>query len=59
MKKKMKKNPHATVVPFIFMVDAEECATIDAFDVRKHEQYNDYVFGGSRSRQLVKEHPTT
>ena len=55
----MKINPHATVVPFIFMVDAEECATIDAFDVRKHEQYNDYVFGGSRSRQLVKEHPTT
>ena len=57
----MKINPHATVVPFIVMVDLEECATIDAFNVRKHEQY--YVFGGLQPtearRQLVQEHPTT
>ena len=63
LKKKMKINPHATIVPFIVMVDPEECATIDAFDVRKHEQYNYYVIGGSHSTearsQLVKEHPTT
>ena len=34
LKKKMKINPHATVVPFIVMVDPEECSTIDEFDVR-------------------------
>ena len=63
LKKKMKINLHATIVPFIDMVDPEECATKDAFDVRKHEQCNYYVIGGSHSaearRQLVKEHPTT
>ena len=59
----MKINTHATITPFIVMVDPEECATIDAFDVRKHEQYNYYVIGGSHSTearsQLVREHPTT
>ena len=59
----MKINPHTTVVPFIVMVDSEECADIDAFDVRNHEQYNYYVIGESHSaearRQLVKEHPPT
>ena len=59
----MKINPHTTVVPFIGIVDLEECADIDAFDVRKLEQYNYYVIGGSHStearRHLVKEHPTT
>ena len=63
LKKKMKINPHATVVPFIVMVDPEECPTIESFDVRKHDQYNYFVIGGSHSaearRQLVREHPTT
>ena len=64
LKKKMKINPHATVVPFIVMVDLDECSSLGDFDVRKHEvQYNYYVIGGSHSaearRQLVKEHPTT
>ena len=45
LKKKMKINPHATVVPFIVMVNPEECPTIEAFDVRK--------------RKLVREHPMT
>ena len=58
LKKKMKINPHATSVLFIVMVDPEECPTIEAFDVRKHDQYNYFVIGGSR-RQLVREHPTT
>ena len=63
LKKKMKINPHATVVPFIVMVDPEECSDTESFDVRKHDQYNYFVIGGSHSaearRQLVKEHPTT
>ena len=63
LKKKMKINPHATVVPFIVMVDPDECSRLEDFDVRKHESYNYYVIGGSHSaearRQLVREHPTT
>ena len=46
LKKKMKINLHAMVLPFIVMVDLEECGTIDALDVRKHKQYNYYVIGG-------------
>ena len=45
----MKINPHATVVPFIVMVDLDECATTESFDVRKHVQYNYFVIGGSHS----------
>ena len=45
------------------MVDSEECANIEAFDVRRHDQYTYFVIGGSHSaeaqRQLVNEHPTT
>ena len=58
LKKKMKINPHATVVPFIVMVDPDECSCLEDFDVRKHDQYNYYVIGGSHStearRQLVR-----
>ena len=39
LKKKMKINRHVTVVPFIVMVDPEECPTIEDIDVRKHDQY--------------------
>ena len=63
LKKKMKINPHAIVVPFIVMVDPKECASVQDFDVRKHDQYNYFVIGGSHTaqarRQLVREHPTT
>ena len=63
LKKKMKINPHATVVPFIVMVDPLECAKLEDFDVKKHDQYNYFVIGGSHSaearRKLVREHPTT
>ena len=63
LKKKMKINPHATSVLFIVMVDPEECPTIESFDVRKHDQYNYFVIGGSHSAearcQVVKDHPTT
>ena len=58
----LKKKIHATVVPFIVMVDPEECPTIESFDVRKHDQYNYFVIGVSHlaeARQLVREHPTT
>ena len=43
LKKKMKINPHATIVLFIVMVDPVECATIEEFYVRKHDQYNYFV----------------
>ena len=63
LKKKMKINPHATVVPFIVMVDPDECSKLEDFNVRKHNQYNYFVIGGSHSvearKQLVREHPTT
>ena len=59
----MKINPHAIVVPFIVMVYPDDCSCLEEFDVRKHDQYNYYVIGGSHSvearRQLVREHPTT
>ena len=45
------------------MVDPQESPNIESFDVRKHDQYNYFVVGGSHSaearRQLVREHPTT
>ena len=63
LKRKMKINPHAKVVPLIVMVDLDECSSLGDFDVRKHDQYSYYVIGGSHSaeamRQLVKERPTT
>ena len=59
----MKINPHTIVVSFIVMVDVDECANIEVFDVRKHNQYNYFVIGGSHSpearSQLVIEYPTT
>ena len=59
----MKISPHATIVPFIVIVDPNECSCLEYFDVRKHESYNYYVIAGSHSaeerRQLVREHPTT
>ena len=63
LKRKMKINPHATVVPFIVMVDPDECDTVEKFDIRRHDQYNYFVKRGSHSaearRKLIKEHPTT
>ena len=59
----MKINPHATVVPFIVMVDFDDYASIEDFDFQKHDQYNYFVIERSHSietrRCLVKEHPTT
>ena len=63
LKKKMKINPHATVVPFLVMVDPQQCAAINDFDISNPEKYQYFVIGGSHSaearRQLVQEHPTT
>ena len=59
----MKINPHPTVVPFIIMVDPDECSSLRDFNLRNHDQYNYYVIGGLHSEEarmeLVKEHPTT
>ena len=63
LKKKMKINPHATVVPFLVMVDPQQCEAISEFDISNPEKYQYFVIGGSHSaearRQLVNEHPTT
>ena len=63
LKKKMKINPHATVVPFLVMVDPSQCPSINDFDISNPEKYQYFVIGGSHSaearRQLVMEHPTT
>ena len=47
LKKKNKSTCHICTI--IVMVDPDECATIDLFDVRKHDQYNYFVIGGSHS----------
>jgi hypothetical protein len=36
----MKINPHATVVPFLVMVDPEQCEDVDDFDIANQENYN-------------------
>ena len=63
LKSKMKINPHATVVPFLVMVDPEQCPTVADFKYSSSDDYTYYVIGGSHSaearRQLVKEYPLT
>ena len=63
LKKKMKINPHETVVPLIVMVDLDKSSYLEEFDIRKHESYNYYVIRESHlaeaRRQLVWECPTT
>ena len=63
LKSKMKINPHATVVPFLVMVDQEQCPTVADFKYSSADDYTYYVIGGSHSaearRQLVKEYPLT
>ena len=43
LKKKMKINPHATVVPFLVMVDLAQCSTVDDFDISNPGKYQYYV----------------
>ena len=63
LKSKMKINPHATVVPFLVMVDPDQCPTVSDFHYSSSDDYTYYVIGGSHSaearRQLVKEYPLT
>ena len=60
---KMKINPHATVVPFLVVVDLAQCSLVSEFDISNPERYQYFVIGGSHSaearRKLVMEHPTT
>ena len=59
----MKINPHATIVPFLVMVDPDQCPIIADFKYSSTDDYTYYVIGGSHSteaqRQLVKEYPLT
>jgi hypothetical protein len=59
----MKISPHATVVPFLVMVDPAQCEIVDNFDIANPKKYKYFVIGGSHSGeprwQLRKEHPTT
>ena len=50
LKKKMKINPHAIVVPFIVMVDPDECLRLEDFDVRNTSPTN-ITSLGDRTRQ--------
>ena len=63
LKSKMKLNPHATVVPFLIMVDPNQCPIVADFKYKWADDYTYYVIGGSHSdearRQLVKEYPLT
>ena len=63
LKSKMKINPHATIVPFLVMVDPDQCPTTVDFLYKSVDDYTYYVIGGSHSnearRQLVKEYPLT
>ena len=63
LKSKMSINPHATIVPFVVMVDPDQCPTIVDFKYKSIDDYTYYVIGGSHSvearQQLVKEYPLT
>ena len=62
-KSKMKINPHVAIVPFLVMVDPDQCPTAADFKYKSADDYTYYVIGGSHSaearRQLVKEYPLT
>ena len=47
LKKKMQINPHATVIPFLIMVDPEHCESINDCDISNPEKYQCFVTGES------------
>ena len=59
----MKINPHATIFPFLVMVDPDQCPIVADFKYSSVDDYTYYVIGGSHSakarHQLVKEYPLT
>jgi hypothetical protein len=63
LKKKMKINPYAIVIPFLVMVDPTQCGDVGEFDAVNPKEYDYFIIGGSHSaevrHQLVTEHPTT
>ena len=63
LKSKMKISPHATVIPFLVMVDPEQCLTVADFKYSSSNDYKYYVIGGSHSaeaqRTLIKEYLLT
>ena len=49
LKSKMKINPHATVVPFLVMVDQDQFPTIVDVKYNSVDDYTYYAIGGSHS----------
>ena len=47
LKSKIRINPHATVVPFLVMVDLDECPTTTDLKYKSIDEYTYYVIGGS------------
>ena len=47
----MKINSHATVVPFLVMVDPDQCSTVADFKYSSVDDYTYYVIGGSHSTE--------
>ena len=63
LKSKMKINPHVTIVPFVVMIDLDQCPIVADFKYSLADDNTYYVIGGSHSvearRQLVMEYPLT
>ena len=59
----MKINPHTIVIPFLVMVDPDQCESVNKFDINNLERYQYFIIGWSHlakaRRKWVKEHPTT
>ena len=59
----MKISPHATVIPFLVMVDREQCPSPGDSKHSSVDDYTYYFIRGSHStearRQLIKEYPLT
>ena len=47
----MKLNPHATVVPLLFMVDPDQCPIPVDFKYKSVDDYTYYIGGGSHSAE--------
>ena len=54
LKRKRKINPHTIVVPFLVMVDPDQCPTSADFKYNFADDYTYYVIGGSHSAEAKR-----